>query len=206
MKQLATFLTLIILILTACNNSDNSISSTDEVSQTKKNKTKEQLIADSISDLKQDSLNKIAEAKEREKLKLAAKFAEKDFFSSLKGVDRDFGENNFSKISKVLTRHKTTIYDLYLELSEMKKQAYSKAKACCTERRANGGERILHNYYDVLKREIADGENRFMTKYDFDNRLLLCFENNYCSCLGDNSDKYCSGRQSILPNAEFWNK
>jgi len=197
------------LLFGACGqtNSDNSTSSEGPVKMTRQAiKPHEEITADSIASLKQDSLNRINEAEQKEKLKIAISFAEKDFFNSLKGIDRDFGENNFSKFSKILKQHKTAVYDLYLELVEMKKISYSKAKSCCTEKRANGNERILHNYYDVLKREIAEGENKFITKYGCDNRLLQCFENNYCSCLGDNSDKYCSGRQPILPNGEFWNK
>jgi hypothetical protein len=197
------------LLFGACGqtNSDNSTSSKVAVTEKRQAiKTQEEITADSIALLKQDSLNRIFEAEQQEKLKTAIKFAEKDFFSSLKGIDRDFGENNFSKFSRILKQHRTTAYDLYLELTEMKKKAYSKAKSCCTETRANGNERILHNYFDVLKREIADGENKFKIKYGCDNRLLQCFENNYCSCLGDNSDKYCSGRQPIFPNGEFWNK
>lgn len=188
-------------------NSKSSKFSDVAVTETKQSiKTNEKIVADSIASLKQDSLIKIKKADQEEKLNTAIRFAEKDFFSSLKGVDRDFSENNFSAFSKILKQHKRTVFDLYLELVEIKKKAYSKAKTCCTETRANGSERILNNYYDVLKQELADGENKFQAKYGFDNRLMLCFENNYCSCLGDNSDKYCLSGQAILPNAEYWKK
>ena len=207
MKNLSTILIFTILLLAGCNNSDNSNSLSDEIRETKnESKTKVQLLADSILTSKQDSLNKIEEAKENEKQRLASKFAEKDFFSNLKEIDRDFGENNFSKFTKILNRHKTSVYILYLELSEIKRQAYLKAKTCCTEIRSNGVERTLHNYFDVLKKEIEYGENNFMIKYNLDNRLLQCFKNNYSSCYGDNSEKYCFDKKSILPNAEFWNK
>ena len=203
------YIILVGLLFTACgqNNSDKTTSTlADNNVAEPQIKTKKEMIADSIESIKQDSIKKVYEAEQHKKLMTAIKFAENDFFSSIKAVDRDFGENNLQRLSKILKQHKKTVYDIYVELTEIRKKAVSVARANGIEIRANGQERILSNYYFYLDKEMTAGENKFQNKYNFDNRLLLCFRNNYCSCLGDNSDKYCSGRQPIFPNGEFWNK
>lgn len=196
------------LLLTSCGQTqpDSAAYSKTEIAEAKQDvKTKEELLADSLASAQQIKQDKISDAEKKKKLNLAIRFAEKDFFTSLKAVDRDYGENNFSKIYNTLKRHKRTSYEIYLELTEIRKRAVSVARVDGVEMGANGRERILHNYYSILERELKAKESEFKGKYGFDNRLLLCFRNNYCSCLGDNSDKYCSGRKPIFQNAEFWN-
>jgi hypothetical protein len=131
-------------------------------------------------------------------------YVEKEFFRNLKDIDKDFGENNFAKFTTILKRHKTTVFDLYIELSEIKKEAVSVARANGIEVKANGKERVLSNYYYLLEKEIATGKSSFQKKYGFDNRLLQCFENNYCFCYDRKRDVYCSGSDCKLINGEFW--
>ena len=110
-------------------------------------------------------------------LRLVA-LVEKEFFKSLKDIDRDFGENNFTRFSKILKKHHKTVYDLYIELSEIKRNAVAVARANGVEIRANGKERVLNNYYYYLEKEMTAGKSNFLNKYSFDNRLMQCFENN----------------------------
>lgn len=131
-------------------------------------------------------------------------YVNKAFLKSIKDFDKDSGEDNFSRLNKILKKHKTTIYALYLELSEMKKNAVSVARANGMEIRANGTERVLNNYFSILKNEKRVGEINFKRKYGFDNRLLQVFENNYCSCYTSTRDSYFSDGRCKLINGEFW--
>lgn len=155
--------------------------------------------ADSIAKVRQDSISKIEEKAEKKKYEKAIALAEKDFYTSIKAVDKDYGENNYTKLKAILKKHKTTPYELYTELTLL----FKKAKESATDKATSSGlrERMYTDFISKIEdKYIAD----FQSKYNMDSRLYLCFKNNYCSCLGDNSDSYCAGNQSLLPNGEYW--
>lgn len=190
-------ITLTTFLLLSCGQN-----STDSVSQQDKSQTQTYDTAKTADTKKLET--QTAEPKVDTAYLNLVKLVDKEFFQNLKDIDRDFGENNFSRFAKILKKHKTTVYDLYLELSEIKKNAVSVARANGVEIRANGKERILSNYYYYLEKEITAGKNNFQSKYGFDNRLLQCFENNYCFCYDRKEAAYCNGGDCKLINGEFW--
>jgi len=154
---------------------------------------------DSIAKVRQDSISKIEEKAEKKKYEKAIALAEKDFYTSIKAVDKDYGENNYTKLKAILKKHKTTPYELYTELTSL----FKKAKESATDKATSSGlrERMYTDFINKIEdKYIAD----FQSKYNMDRRLYLCFKNNYCSCVGDNSDSYCAENQSLLPNGEYW--
>ena len=184
------------LLLSCGQNSTNNVNQQDKSNTTTYDTTK-------IADTKKIE-PQTAEPKVDTAYLNLVKFVDKEFSQNLKDIDKDFGENNFSRFTKILKKHKTTVYDLYLELSEIKKNAVSVARANGVEIRADGKERILNTYYYYLKKEITSGKNNFQSKYGFDNRLLQCFENNYCFCYEWKEAVYCNGGDCKLINGEFW--
>lgn len=157
------------------------------------------LKVDSIVKVRQDSISKIEEKTEKKKYEKAIALAEKDFYTSIKSVDREYGENNYIKIKAIFKKHKTTPYELYTELTLL----FKKAKKIATDKATSSGlnKRMYTDFISKIEGQyIAD----FQSKYNMDSRLYLCFKNNYCSCLGDNSIIYCAGNESLLPNGEYW--
>lgn len=187
------------LLLAACRET-NSDSGNQDLAMAKDNiKTPQELIADSIELARADSLRQQNKLQQKQKLELAIINAEKDFFKSLKAVDKDFYERNYSKMQRLLKKHDASPYSLYLELTEIFKKSQKEAK----QKAVSHG--LRESKYTSYIGKIEDGYvKEFQAKYGMDNRLYICFKHNYCSCLGQNSDKYCSGGEVILPNAEFW--
>ena len=153
---------------------------------------------DSIFGSHQDSVKRILFVEQKQRNKIAIIAAEKDFYKSLKGFDRDFHENNFERLQEVLSKHKISPYELYLELSEINNKSKQEAikKAISTGLQ----ERKFTDFIKLIKDNYV---SEFQSKYGIDNRLYLCFKNNYCSCLGENSYKYCVDRNCTLPNADY---
>lgn len=130
---------------------------------------------------------------------------EQTFFDNIKTIDKEGRENNFLKFREILTKHNKTIYDLYLELSEIKKNAELISRAKGVEITSQGKERITENYYLSYRKEILAGKDAFQSKYGFDNRLLQCFEMNYCFCYTGKQDENCDSIGNCkLVNGEFW--
>jgi len=132
-------------------------------------------------------------------LKEITDLIEKDFFNDIKGVDREYGESNYPKFQKILKKHKASSFDLYLELTNIFKTSKEEA----IQKAVNSGmqERKYVEFIDKIREPKVE---KFKQKYEIDNRLYVCFVNNYCSCVGDNSDKYCPKVKEVLPNYEYW--
>lgn len=177
-------------LLTSCTqkNSETKFIKSDSI-------ITESLIADSIALVHQDSINKAYEAKQKK----AIVIAEKDLISSIQEFDREFGENNYTRLRKVLKKHKTTPYNLYLELVNI----YQKSYAESVQMAINAGLKE-RKYTDFIAKVEDKYISQFQLKYGIDDGLYRCFKNNYCSCYTDNSDQYCSDGQPIFPNGEFW--
>jgi len=124
---------------------------------------------------------------------------ERDFLASLKSVDRDYGENNTSKFKKILKKNNTTVYELYTELVDI----FKKSKEEAIQKATNSGlqERKYVDFIDQIEKKYV---NEFQAKYDMDDRLYVCFINNYCSCQGYNAEIYCNGEKCELPNGEYF--
>lgn len=154
---------------------------------------------DSIEKLKRDSLQKKADREKQIQDKQAIDAAQKDFFSSLKRSDKDYGENSYSKMQKILKKHKVTPYMLYLELTNI----YKKAKEEAIRKAVLSGlkERKYTDFIDKIE-DLYVFE--FQAKYEMDSRLYQYFKNNYCSCVGTNAEKYCLNGKCVLMNGEYW--
>lgn len=173
------------------SKSDNSL-----LEQTVSIKSLAEQKVDSVNKARQDSVSNV---EEKERLEKAVSMAEKDLFSSLRSVDKDFGERNYSKIKALLKKNNTTPYQLYKELTEIFKTAKKKAIS-----RALGAGLKERRYTDFISKIEDEEVLGFQAKYKMDDRLYICFRNNYCSCLGENSESYCEGNKCLLPNGEYW--
>lgn len=158
-------------------------------------------VQNNIEDIRIDSVRNAVLHRNSETI---AVFAEKDFFNNLRGVDREYKENNYSTLKNILHKHHISIYDLYIELSSGYATVKQEARRRYIEIRPDGNERITNNYYDFIKHGNNSIELNFQEKYGISNRLFVCIKNNYCSCVGDHSDKYCNGKKCKLIYGEYW--
>ncbi len=157
-------------------------------------------LSDILKSLKiEDSLNLIDKKTKQIKLQNTINFIDIDFYTSVKNIDSEFNENNLSIITKKVKNKNITLFDLYLEITNFNKNAYNEAVFIA---RQNGLQD--RRYVDFVSEIKENYKYTFMKKYDLDQNLYMIFTNNYCSCLGKNSNKYCNELKGNLPNYEYW--
>jgi len=197
------FLLCLNIIAYSCFNS-NSNTDNNNISDLKliKEDSIKKVQEDSIAQIKKkqnDSIENLKKIEDEKKYQKIIQIAESDFFKSLKAIDKDFGENNYSKLKQILQKHKKSPYDLYIELTEI----FIKSKDEAVQIAISSGLKEL-KYVNFIG-EIKDRYiNEFQQKYGIDNRLYMCFKNNYCLCYKSVNNEYCNNGEITLKNGEYW--
>jgi hypothetical protein len=194
-KPISCYFAFLCVMLVSCEQDQggNTINKTIKVNNTSKH------LVDTITHSTQNTLDTDSAYKQ------LVIIVEKDFWTNLKTIDKEIGENSSSKFHQILKKNDKKIYDLYLELSEIKKNAVLVARARGIEIRSDGRERITEHYIPSLQKELLKGTEAFQNKYNLDNRLLQFLQNNYCFCYKGKEETYCNDEGKCkLINGDYW--
>lgn len=127
------------------------------------------------------------------------KVVEDDFFQNLKSIDRDFGWKYYKKFKSILRKNKKTIYDLYIEHTEIqisgKLRAISMAKS-------KGMKEI--KYIDYLDKCLYPKIDEFKRRYEMNAECYRVFRVNYNNCYKGSNHSFCKDGVSVLRNGEIW--
>jgi hypothetical protein len=187
------------IFLLSCGSNENSNVNRENDDSLAKAEIAQILRNDSLAEARKDSIHTAGIGEYRTLHEEELYSVQNDLFNSIHDFDRENGLNTLSKLKNILSYFKVSCFDLYIELTEIRRKSKKEAIVKAT---ANG--QMERNYVHYIAR-IEDGYiAEFLIKYGMNNQVYICFKNNYCSCYGDNFVKYCNGRKCDLINSEYW--
>ena len=136
--------------------------------------------------------------------------AETDFLNTLKTIDHESNQNNFNAFEKMLLKHKTSMYNLYLEYAHGLEIAYLDAVKKAESAQAKTGTGREDFFYIVynqqLQQNLLSFSETYIKKYSMTLHQLRLFRKNYCNCSISREAKYCKDGRSIFSYGDYWMK
>lgn len=130
---------------------------------------------------------------------------ENELFSQLRQVDIEGKHHYTPALKKILTSHKITAYQLYLEMVNIKYKAETESEKCCVEIGSNGRKRYLRSYYTKVREIEEKLTSAIDSKFGLTREIRQVFKNNYCMCYSGKTDKYCKEGKCVLEKGNYWN-